>query len=78
MHGFVVENQVDPQQEKNETMSHITEHYSKEKREGDCCKDRGIDFLIAGNSVSVGNLLSNYGIGICVEGSGRLCDFQLL
>lgn len=59
-------------------MSHITEHYSKEKREGDCCKDRGIYFLIAGNSVSVGNLLSNYGIGICVEGSGRLCDFQLL
>lgn len=59
-------------------MAHISEHHSEEEGEGNCCKDGGVDLLIAGNSVSVCDLLGDHGVGVSVEGGGRLGDFQLL
>lgn len=59
-------------------MAHISEHHSEEEGEGNCREDGGVDLLIAGNSVGVCDLLGDHGVGVSVEGGGRLGDFQLL
>ncbi len=59
-------------------MSDIAEHDSKKEWEGDSCEDWWVDLLIARNTVSVSDFLSDDCVWVGVEGGRWFSDVDLV
>ena len=52
------ENEIAAEAEEDGTVTHVTEHDTEEKREGDDCEEARISFLVLCDTISFNNLLS--------------------
>ena len=75
---IVEEDEVEAQDEDDSSVGHIAEHDSEEEGEGDSCEDGGVDLLVAGHSVGIGDFLGHDGVAVGVEGGGGFGEGQLL
>jgi len=68
---LVVEDEVEPEKEDDESVTHVSEHDSEEEREGYSGEDSRIQLLISRHTIGIYDLLRNDCIAVGVKSSRR-------
>jgi hypothetical protein len=76
--GVVPEDQEDTEGQESSAVSDIAEHDSEEEGERDSGKYGGVELLVAGDAVSIGDFLGDECVAIGIKGSGRFAEFNLM
>lgn len=76
--GVVPEDQENTEGQEGSAVSDIAEHDAEEEGESDSGEDGGVELLVAGDAVSVGDFLGDESVAVSIEGGGRFAEFDLM
>ena len=76
--SVVPEDQENTEGQEGSAVSDIAEHDSEEEGERDSGENGRVELLVAGDTVSVGDFLSDECVAIGIKGGGRFAEFDLM